>query len=388
MFTRSYYNKLLKEAEKENKVIVVKGVRGAGKTSFLSSYLKGNENNLIFIDFDSCENQHLREKDALKEYLKETLILTSSSVENKTVILISEIQSVANGIEQLKFVQRTSYCQIYATSSRGICSDSDCTVINMYPMSFREYMEFNGYDVCDRERYLIDYMGRTSFIAPCMCDSFELQKTLLEGLKNSIYLNDIILTGAIKNNDAFSRVLRYLMENIGFHISAYNISRELTSSGFKIASDTVDGYLELLCDCNMVSYCERFDVKKKELLKTNGIYYTGDLGLRELFIGSKRNSSPMLNLLKNIVYYELCRLSDRVNTGWNPEVDFIACKDNGVSYYMVDVTLDDKSVLQKQLNTLSSIRDNYPKYILSLDTEDYSSNGIIHKNLTDFLLGK
>ncbi len=386
MFKRSFYDSFIKKAESTGNVVIFKGVRGSGKTCLAVATAQSvKDSRLIFIDFDKEEWNGLKGPEALKSYLKKNIddYTSPDGTSAKTVVVVAEAQNAVDYMEQLEFVQKTSYCQIYATVSRGEIEAAP-NVINMYPMSFAEYMEYYSYNVEEKERYFSQYLSTSGFMATHLTGNPNLKDTLLEGIRDSIYLNDVILTGAIKNEEAFSRVLRYVMENIGTYISAYNISKEQTAQGNKIASDTVDGYLNLMCDCNITDYCVRYDIRKKELLKTNGRYYTVDFALRDMILG--RRSTPTVNVLKNVVYYQLKKKYESVLSGWNPEVDFIGCNNNSKSYFFVDVSVEDKALLDKYTYVLSNIRDNYPKYILTLDNKDYSYNGIIHKNIIDFLL--
>ena len=160
----------------------------------------------------------------------------------------------------------------------------------------------------------------------------------------------------------------------------------MVSNGHKITSDTVDNYLKLMCDAHMLYQCERYDIRGRERLKTNGKYYVVDMGIRNKLIGYRRGN--LGHVIENIVYLQLLRMGYEVSIGKNLsyEVDFIGTKRDERAYFQVCLTAVDENTLDRELRSLMNINDQYPKYLITMDKLDLSREGIIHLNLFDFLL--
>lgn len=179
---------------------------------------------------------------------------------------------------------------------------------------------------------------------------------------------------------------KFVFENIGNNTSANAIKNTMVSHGHKITSDTVDNYLQLMCDAHMLYQCERYDIRGKERLKTNGKYYVVDTGLRNRLIGYRQGNVG--HVIENIVFLQLVRLGYEVMVGKNMsyEVDFIAVKETKRYYFKVSLTALDENTYDREMNSLLKINDQYPKYLITMDKIDLSRDGIIHLNFYDFLL--
>jgi len=213
-----------------------------------------------------------------------------------------------------------------------------------------------------------------------------LVEAILSGLFDSIFTRDIILKGKIRDEGAFYKVAKFVFENIGNNTSANAIKNIMISQGHRITSDTVDNYLRLMCNAHLLYQCERYDIRGKERLKTNGKYYVVDTGLRNKLIGYRQGN--MGHVVENIVYLQLLRLGYEVNVGKNlsQEVDFIAVKGSVRLYFQVSLTALDDSTYEREMNSLLKINDQYSKYLITMDKIDLSKEGIMHLNLFDLLL--
>jgi len=185
-------------------------------------------------------------------------------------------------------------------------------------------------------------------------------------------------------------VAKFLFSNIGSPVSVKKIADTINSSGRNISVNTVDKYLKALCDSYLFYKVDRYDIRGRQHLKTQGKYYAVDSGLREYLLAS--SSSDIGHVLENIVYLELIRRGAKVNIGKvsEKEVDFVAEYGNSITYYQVSASVLDENTLKRELESLKRISDNHPKILLTLDEIPRSANydGIRQFHIIDWLLGR
>ena len=231
-----------------------------------------------------------------------------------------------------------------------------------------------------------EYLQIGSFPATALTTNQELIESINAGLFDSIFSRDIILRGKLRNEGNFFKVAKFVVEGIGSPVSANAIAKALKSQGHQISVDSVDNYLVLMCNAFLLYQCERYDIRGKERLRSNGKYYISDMGLRNQLIGIHPGNRG--HILENMVYLELKRLGYEVYVGklQEQEIDFIITKRSFLAYVQVALSALDEKVLQRELAPFYAIPDNHPKYLITMDQLDLSQDGIIHLNLFDFLL--
>ena len=210
----------------------------------------------------------------------------------------------------------------------------------------------------------------------------------LDGIFNTIVVKDILTRRKILDPLMLKSVLRYVFDNIGSPLSSKKIADTLTSEGRKVDVKTVERYLDALIESYIIYPAQRYNVKGKQYLKTLGKYYVVDIGMRFMLLG-KRNTDAW-HILENVVYLELLRRGYDVYVGKvdSFEVDFVAMNGNSTFYYQVALSVRDADTLQRELRPLLSIRDHYPKYILTMDDDpEEQYDGIRRINARDWLLG-
>ena len=210
----------------------------------------------------------------------------------------------------------------------------------------------------------------------------------LDGIFNTIVVKDILTRRKILDPLMLKSVLRYVFDNIGSPLSSKKIADTLTSEGRKVDVKTVERYLDALIESYIIYPAQRYNVKGKQYLKTLGKYYVVDIGMRFMLLG-KRNTDAGY-ILENVVYLELLRRGYDVYVGKvdSFEVDFVAMNGNNTVYYQVALSVRDADTLQRELRPLLSIRDHYPKYILTMDDDpEEQYDGIRRINARDWLLG-
>jgi predicted AAA+ superfamily ATPase len=216
-----------------------------------------------------------------------------------------------------------------------------------------------------------------------------MARNYIDGIYNTILLKDVASREHINDIALLESIVKFLASGIGSQVSAKKISDTLNSSGRKISVNTVETYLRALVNSFIFYKANRYDIKGKQHLKTLGKYYIVDTGIRNLLQAA--SSADLGHVLENIVYLELIRRAYTVSIGKldEKEVDFVTASASGFAYYQVAATVLDENTLRRELEPLQKIRDNHPKYLLTLDEYMPNANydGILQVNVVDWLLG-
>jgi predicted AAA+ superfamily ATPase len=392
-----YIAKLLDFKDKQL-IKVVAGVRRCGKSTLLEMfrdhlYAQGvGEDRITYLNFEDMDNQELTEAAALHKYVSRRLVKGRMNY-----VFFDEIQMVREFPRAVDSLFIKKNVDLYITgSNQYFLSDELATLltgryvtINMTPLSFKEYVSFYDDSVSVEKRYE-DYLRYSSFpFAVELNRDLNRVKDYLGGIYNTIVLKDVAARRKILDLSALDRVTRFIFDNIGNLTSVKKISDTLASSGRKVSVPAVESYFLSLQDAFMVYRAKRWDLKGKRQLLFNDKYYVVDIALRSFLLGEK--SLDLSHVLENIIYLELIRRGREVYVGkiGDLEVDFIALKYSVPEYYQVSVTVREKAVLERELAPLYRIKDNYPKFLLTLDRDPPAwHDGIRSVNALDFLLGK
>lgn len=393
---KEYLKKLIAFRDKQL-IKVVTGVRRCGKSTLLKMYQEwlreqGVEaSRIISINFEDIDYEELTDYRKLYDYLKGHL-----NPERMTYIFLDEIQNVADFPKVVDSLYIKNNVDIYMTGSNAYMLSSEIATlisgryvqIEMLPFSFKEYMESTG-SMNDRGVKYTEYLENSSFP-----QTLELKgqpdeiRDYLEGLYNTIVVKDIVNRKKITDTMMLKSLLRFVFDNIGNPLSSKKIADTMTSAGRKIDVKTVEKYLEALTESYILYQAKRYNIKGKQYLKTLEKYYVVDVGLRFMLLGSKQMDA--VHILENVVYLELLRRGYDVYVGKinEFEVDFVAQNSRGTAYFQVALTVRDEKTLQRELRPLQSIRDHYPKMILTLDEDPETQyDGIRRVNARDWLLG-
>ena len=397
MIQRKEYLKKLIAFRDKQLIKVVTGVRRCGKSTLLKMYQEwlreqGVEaSRIISINFEDIDYEELTDYRKLYDYLKEHL-----NPERMTYIFLDEIQNVADFPKVVDSLYIKNNVDIYMTGSNAYMLSSEIATlisgryvqIEMLQFSFKEYMESTG-SMNDRGVKYTEYLENSSFP-----QTLELKgqpdeiRDYLEGLYNTIVVKDIVNRKKITDTMMLKSLLRFVFDNIGNPLSSKKIADTMTSAGRKIDVKTVEKYLEALTESYILYQAKRYNIKGKQYLKTLEKYYVVDVGLRFMLLGSKQMDAG--HILENVVYLELLRRGYDVYVGKinEFEVDFVAQNSRGTAYFQVALTVRDEKTLQRELRPLQSIRDHYPKMILTLDEDPETQyDGIRRVNARDWLLG-
>jgi predicted AAA+ superfamily ATPase len=391
-----YLNRLIKEKDDTKFVKIITGIRRCGKSTLMRQYADhlrsiGVENEDIFhIDLELYDKRHLLSTDALHGYLKQALR------GRRTYLMIDEIQKIEGWESVIRSAMSEFDTDIYLTGSNAYMLSSElatllsgrCIEVRMLPFSFSEFIEFNGYDRKGiNEGHLSAYMIRGSFPLIDSDDDPETVRTKLEGIYNTIVMKDIInrKKDTVRNGPLLDRLVRFVFSTCGSPVSPHSISKQ---PGFT-DSNTVDQYLRLLEEAFIVHRLDRYDLKGKRIFQNTCKYYCADTGMRGALLGTSGTDTG--HLLENIVFLELLRRGFEVYAGMSGdhEIEFVAKKGSEIRYYQVTESMAAENVRERELRPLLSLKDNYPKTVISTDRLILGDHrGIGHLNVIDFLLGK
>lgn len=385
---------------RDKKVIkVITGVRRCGKSTLMDLYKSclleqgvANEQ-IISINFEDYDYIDLLEPRNFYAYVKER-ILSDGRI---TYCFFDEIQNVKDFERVVDSLYIKPNVDIYITGSNAYMLSSELATllsgryveIKMLPLSFKEYVEASG-DERELARKYRSYIETSSF--PYVLDMKQDARVIreyLNGIYNTIVVKDITQRNKFPDTMMLESVLRFAYDNIGNILSTKKIADTMTSDGRKIDTKTVEKYLNALMESYILYHCKRYNIKGKQYLKTLDKYYAVDMGMRKVLLGSKAMDAG--HILENIVYLELLRRGYDVYIGKvdDLEVDFVAMDDKGMTYYQVSATVRDEKTLKRELASLQSINDHYPKILLTLDDDpEMEYAGIRKINALDWLLGK
>ena len=397
MLKREMYLSRIRGFYDSDLIKILVGIRRCGKSVILKQIIKElrdknvDESHIIYINFELIEYEELQNYKKLNEYIKEKIIDNK-----KYYIFLDEIQRV-NKFEDVVNSLRASIenISIFITGSNSkLLSNELSTVLsgryvlfNIYPLSYKEFIELTGKDGRSEETFwnFVKWGGlpnRTQFT-----DESNI-KDYLHSVFDSIILRDVVERLELKDTILFDLLLQYIVDTTGREFSAENVVKFLKNEGKSISTETLYKYLDALCRALMIKKIYRYDIHGKAILKTLNKYYMTDLGIAQI-----KNNNFEINksfAIENIVYNELLERGYETYIGKikNGEIDFIATKTNEKMYIQVTYLLTDENVIKREFGAFNEIKDNYPKYVLSLDKADFSQNGIIHKNIIDWLLEK
>ena len=396
MIPRTDYLNKLTDFKDKKLINVITGVRRCGKSTLLElfrDYLLKNgvmPEQIISINFEDADYDFITDYKILYSYIKDRL-----DKNRMTYVFLDEIQHVTEFERAVDSLYIKKNTDIYLTGSNACLLSSEIATllsgryveIQMLPLSFKEYLS-SWNDKTDLNRKYKDYIRYSSF--PYALELMENKKLIndyLSGIYNTVILKDVVTRSKISDVMMLESLIRFMFDNIGNLCSIKKISDSMTSAGRKITTHTVESYISALLDSYILYRAKRFDIKRKQYLKTGEKYYAVDIGLRYFLLGNKE--IDIGHILENVVYLELLRRSTEVYIcKVGPyEVDFIASNEDGVNYYQVSVSVRNKETLLKVLRPLEIIPDNYPKYLITLDEDPPASyKGIKQINLLDFLM--
>ena len=399
MLIREKYLSQLIKGKELNLIKVITGVRRSGKSTLLLQYkdylLKEGiaEKNIIYMNFESAEYYEIQDYKDLYEYVKN---ITKQN-NGKTYILLDEVQNVDKWEKAVNSMLVDINSDIYITGSNAYLLSSELTTllagrvltIKIYPFSFAEFKKEYPFKANEDKFEMFDrylkYGGMPMLVN--MRDDETLMINYLNDLKEVVVKKDVINRNSIKDTVFLDNLIKYMASVIGKLTTPNAIAEFMKKNGSIISNETVDSYLKMLENAYFIYRVPRYELKGKQLLKTQGKYYFIDNGLKNIIAGLSSYDSG--SSLENLIYIELLRRGYEVYVGKydNIEIDFIAIKPNEKIYYQVSRSIMDEKVEEREKKSLLAINDNYKKVILTMDNvKNKQIEGIEVKNIIDWLL--
>ncbi|MFR8878335.1 MAG: ATP-binding protein [Methanobrevibacter smithii] len=396
MIKRKFYlEKIVKLIDTED-IKVITGVRRCGKTVLLKQIIDELENrgiaseNIIYMSFESSKYKNIRNDDDLDEFI----FSKTNNLNGKIYLLFDEIQKVKNWEVSLNSYRVDLECDIYITGSNSqLLSGELATLIsgryisiNMLPFSFKELIQYHDemHENIDEIKLFEQYLSYGGFPGLLNYENEEKEKYLYD-LYSTIVLNDILYKNKVKDLDLLERLMEFMISNIGQLFSANSISKYIKNENRKTTPHTIINYMDYVRNAFIFYQIKRENIKQKRKLLISDKYYLVDSGFYFIFNGSTQRNWGQL--LENIVFLELIRQGYSITIGkiQDLEVDFVCRKANQIKYIQVSQSILDENTRKREFKSLEKISDSYPKYVISMDSFDFSANGIIHLNIIDFL---
>ncbi len=395
MIKRPEYIKEIRPFIDKPFVKILVGVRRCGKTTILEMIKEevadmGIDKSRIFVKNYS----HINSGDNVTPLSMYDEIKAYSANKGKCYLFLDEIQEVDGWEKVINTLLEEDGYDIYITGSNSKLMSSEISTyltgryitIPVYTLSYREFLTFKGLDISDGRGHIEEYirLGGFPIVAAAGFDATSAYQ-VVEGIYSSVITKDISKRHKIGDQDLFDRVVRYIIENVGKTFSANSIVKFLKNEKRSFSVESVYNYIKWLTEAFIIYPCKRYDLQGKSVLQTQEKYYLSDVALKYSQFGF--NGKMVSSVIENLVFMELKRRGYNVYIGKHgtKEIDFIAEARDEKLYVQVCRNLPEASA--RELDNLLEIRDNHPKYIVTMDSLACGNeDGIKTIHLADFLL--
>ena len=399
MIKRELYMNRIRPFIGTDLVKVMTGIRRCGKSVMLELIKQEltesgiSSEQFISINFEDMRYSHLQTAQALHDEISDR----AAAMNGKVYLFFDEIQEVKDWEKCINSFRVSLDCDIYITGSNAkLLSGELATYLGgryvefvIYPFSFGEFMELyrsispNATIQQSFQKYILT--GGMPYLVNLRFEEAP-SKQYLYDLFNSVQLKDIVKRTRIRDVDLLERIIAYVIANVGTTFSATALAKFLKSEHRTVAPETVLNYIKYCCEAYLFYPVKREDLQGKQILASQEKYYIADHGIREAVFGG--NTRDINLILENIVFLELLRRGYEVTVGRSgvKEIDFVCSKGDERLYVQVTYLLASEETIQREFGAYDNIRDNFPKYVVSLDELNMSRNGIKHRNVRDFLL--
>lgn len=400
MIVRTHYiNKIMKFVDLPFTKILT-GVRRCGKSTILAMIVEElkqrgiEESQILQYNFDSIANVHLQDFNSLYH----ELALRMSDQTKRYYLFCDEIQEVNEWEKVINSLMNEYSVDIFVTGSNSRMMSSEISTyltgryvnFRIYPLSFEEYLDFEGrlHPIQDLHQALLAYIKSGGFPATHLYELTDEERyTIVKDIYQSTIFSDIVKRNQIRKVDQLERIVKYVFDNVGNTFSAQTISKYMKNEQRTMNVETIYEYLSKLEQAYIIHRCSRYDIKGKEILKTQEKFYLADPSFRYAVLGYRPDT--VSSMLENIVYLELRRKGFEVFVGKldTKEIDFVAVKENEKLYIQICLRIENEMTMKREYESLLEIKDNYPKYVLRLDEfGEGNYEGIKTMHVADFLL--
>ena len=378
-------------------MVALTGQRRVGKSYVLRQLAVVIENmhpdaNIVYINKEKKKFADIRNDADLSAYLSDKF---SEDADN--YLLIDEVQDIDGFENTLRSLNSDDECQIVVTGSNAKMLSSELSTylsgryidIHIQSLSYKEFLRFHNLD--DTAESLDSYLsyGGLPHLYRLGLENEDMVWEYIQNIYNTIVLKDVIQREGLRNVTLFENLMTFISDNTGQLVSATSLSKYLKAHRVDLSPMSAINYLKAATNAYIINKVPRYDIHGKRLLESNDKYYFEDLGLRNLLVGSNR-SGDIEKIMENAVYLHLKNLGYKISIGTLPagEIDFVAEKGGKTIYMQVCYLLADENTIAREFGNLLKIPDNYPKYVVSMDSiirpKDY--DGITQMSLRQCLM--
>ncbi len=405
LLRREQYLKIIRPFYDSDIIKVITGIRRSGKSCLMQTIQeelleKGVLPEDIYeLDLDKWGNKWIRTPEALEEKFEAMFDLKKGPPQKPKYLFIDEIQNVCGYEPILNALNNEGNLSIFLTGSNSYLLSGELVTkltgryleFEIFPLDFKEYLEMKRFKKVPInpivQAEFQEYIRNGGFPKSLDYPDLSSRATYTRGIIAEIFKKDIQANRKIKQPSVFARIQQYVIKNYGSTFSVKSVHDYFTKTeGLQIARETIARYVQILVDAKILYQCSRFDCKSRRTLSGEQKFYLADLSIYFSDITDNRiNYGPVL---ENLVFHHLRTKGYAVSVGriGKLECDFIARKGDGYFYVQVALSVADRTTEDREYRALEAIRDNYPKYLFTLDPLLQKRNGIIHKNLIDFIL--
>ena len=398
MIVRENYIDKIRNFVNKPVIKVITGIRRAGKSYFMKQVINLlaedgiSQNQILYINKELLEFDFIGNYQDLYQYIKNHF----DKNKDKKYLFVDEIQEIDEWEKAISSFFAEDEYDIYISGSNSTLLSSEISTlisgrsveINIYTLSFKEFLEFRKTDNPNLQEEFKLYLRFGGFP---VIHNFELNEEVTYQYINSLYhtilLKDVISRYKVRNVRLFQDIVKFVFDNLGQIFSSNSITKYLKNQKKTVGIDTIQNYISFLESSFMLHKVQRYDLKGKKILELYEKYYLGDIALKNALMGYKDDS--IAGLLENIVFLKLKQDNYNVFIGKfdDLEVDFVAEKAGEKLYIQVTYLLESEQTKLREFGVLEKIRDNFPKYVISMDNLPASNqNGIIRMNIIDFLI--
>lgn len=399
MIKREMYLKKIRILYDSELIKIIVGVRRSGKSILMMQIMeelkeKGiKEDHIIYINFEDYDYTDYTNPKEFNKYVKDKI-----KDKEKYYLFFDEIQNVQDFEKVINSFRATMNVSIFITGSNSKVFSGDLSTylagryinIKIMPFTFSEYLELqNSRGITkDKDESFLEYVEWGGMPQIYNSTSIQERKMYLRDLYNTVILKDIVERNSIKDVNLLNRVIQFMMENIGGVISANSITKFLRSDNVSTSVDTILNYIGYINNSMIASKASRYNIRGKTVMTLLEKYYLVDLGLLQL--KSTPIEKKVGGRLENIVYNELIARGYDIYIGKtdNGEINFVVDNFGDRFYIQVADYLSSDEIVTREFGAYKNVADNFPKYVITMDKIDYSRDGIIHKNIIDWLLEK
>jgi predicted AAA+ superfamily ATPase len=397
MILRPTYLQEVKAFIDKPQIKIITGIRRSGKSTVLKLIKESlienaiEDKQIIMINFESFTFSELNTAQKLYDFVK-LKIYTNK----KYYLLLDEIQEVESWEKAVNSFMVDFNVDIFLTGSNSHLLSSELATylagryieIPIYTLSYSEYILFRRHYFPEEKTSFIQFLRLGGF--PVIHTVNYLEETvykIVHDIYSSVILRDSIQRYKIRDVELFERVVKFAFDNIGNTFSGKNIADYFKSQQRKIDSNTIYNYLSALESAFILYRVSRYDIKGKEILKTQEKFYVNDVSIIYATMGFK--DRMISGILENIVFLEIKRRGYKIYIGkfGTKEIDFVAEKMGEKVYVQVAYKLENEETIEREFSSLLAIEDHYPKYVVTMD--DFwkdSIEGVKHLLISDFLL--